>query len=131
LPRKLLCAPGMLRQALQADASLMLCHGLWMHHNLVALQWARRTRRPYLVSPHGMLDQVDLAKSRLVKWTARRLYVDELFRGAACVRAISESEARSARAFGVRAPICLVPNGIWLPPVIESKPAAPWAGQIP
>jgi glycosyltransferase involved in cell wall biosynthesis len=129
-PRKLLYAPGMLRQALQTDASLMLCHGLWTHHNYVAVQWAKRTGRPYLVSPHGMLDEVDLRKSRLVKWTARKLYVDRLFRGAACIRAISESEVGSARAFGIRGPICLIPNGICLPePSKGDRP--PWMERVP
>ncbi len=129
-PRKLLCAPGMLNSALATDASLMLCHGLWMYHNYVALQWARKTGRPYLVSPHGMLDSIDLQKSRAIKWTARKFYVESLFRGAACVRAISESEVNSAREFGVRGPICLVPNGIWLPGVANGAKAA-WHNRWP
>lgn len=129
-PRKLLCAPEMLRHVLATDASIMVCHGLWTHHNYVALQWAKRTGRPYLISPHGMLDEVDLSKSKLVKGVARKLYVDRLLRGAACVRAISESEVQSARAFGVRGPICLVPNGIWLPD--PSKGDLPsWMEQVP
>jgi len=129
-PRKLMYAPQMLRRVFDTDAALLLCHGLWTHHNHVALQWARATRRPYLISPHGMLDQVDLRKSRLVKWVARKLYVDRLFRGAACVRAISESEVHSARAFGVRGPICLIPNGIWLPKISTGDPPS-WMEKVP
>ena len=129
-PRKLLWAPQMLRHVLAADASILVCHGLWTHHNYVALQWAKKTGRPYLISPHGMLDEVDLRKSRLVKWAARKLYVDRLFRGAACIRAISESEVQSARAFGVRGPICLVPNGIWLPEPAKGDPPS-WMEQVP
>ena len=128
-PGKLLYAPGMLKHTFAADAALALCHGLWMYHNWVVLRWAHRTGRPYLVSPHGMLDLVDLRKSRLVKWIARKLYVDRLFRGAASVRAISESEAQSIRDFGVRAPICLVPNGVWMPDSSTSGPA-PWQNDI-
>jgi glycosyltransferase involved in cell wall biosynthesis len=129
-PGKLLCAPKMLRHTLECDASLMLCHGLWTHHNYVALKWAKKTRRPYLVSPHGMVDEVDLRKSKLVKWVARKLYVDPLFRGAACIRAISESEVQSTRAFGARGPICLIPNGIWLPDVSEVAPPS-WMERVP
>jgi poly(glycerol-phosphate) alpha-glucosyltransferase len=62
-----------------------------------------------------MLDAVDLRKSRLKKWVARKLYVDPLIQGAACVRAISVSELNSIRAFGVKRPVCLVPNGVDLP----------------
>jgi glycosyltransferase involved in cell wall biosynthesis len=129
-PRKLLCAPDMLRHVLQADASIMLCHGLWPHHNYVALQWAKKTGRPYLISPHGMLDAIDLKKSKLFKWAARKLYVDRLFRGAACVRAISESEVQSARAFGIRGPICLIPNGIWQPEPSMGDPPS-WRELLP
>ena len=97
------------------EASVVFCHGLWTHHNLVVLQWARRTGRPFVMVPHGMLDVVDLKKSRLQKWVSRKLYMDQLFEKAACVRAISRSEADSIRACGVRAPICLIPNGVDLP----------------
>jgi poly(glycerol-phosphate) alpha-glucosyltransferase len=123
-PRKLLCTRGMLRHTFETKASILVCHGLWTHHNYVATRWASLTGRPYLISPHGMLDKVDLRKSKVVKWCARKLYVDRLFRRATCVRAISESEVESTRAFGFRGPICLIPNGIWLPETSGSRPPA-------
>jgi poly(glycerol-phosphate) alpha-glucosyltransferase len=130
LPAKLYYAPGMLKEVLAADAALALCHGLWTHHNWVTLRWAQLTGRPYLVSPHGMVDHVDLRKSRLLKFLARRLYVDRLFCRAACIRAVSDSEAKSLRIFGVKRPICLVPNGIWTPPLNLVPPPA-WRSQLP
>ena len=114
-PRRFLYAPKMLSAILASQASLVLCHGLWTHHNWVVLQWAKKTGRPYMVVPHGMLDVVDLRKSRLKKWLARRFYVDPLVHGAACVRAISDSEAKSIRAFGTSRPICRLANGVNLP----------------
>jgi poly(glycerol-phosphate) alpha-glucosyltransferase len=129
-PRKLLYAPGMLPFLLAEEASVVLCHGLWNHHNRVVHQWARRTGRPYIMVPHGMLDIVDLQQSRLQKWVARKWYVDALFREAACFRAISQSEADSIRAFGVRAPICLIPNGMELPPAGRAEPP-PWRRALP
>lgn len=129
-PKKLLYAPAMLRELLSARPDIVFCHGLWGYHNRVVLQWARQTRRPYLVIPHGMLDIVDLNKSKLKKWLARKWYVDKLFAGAACFRAISQSEADSIKAFGVRSPVCLIPNGV-LPP--EESDAAPpaWRQALP
>ena len=112
------------------DASVVFCHGLWNYHNRVVLQWACRTRRPYIIVPHGMLDIVDLNKSRLKKWLACKFYMEQLFQGAACVRAISQSEADSIRAYGVRAPICLIPNGMVLPPAGKSEPP-PWRQSLP
>lgn len=129
-PKKLLYTPGMLDFLLAEDASVVFCHGLWNYHNRVVLQWARRTQRPYIMVPHGMLDIIDLKKSRLKKWLARKFYMDRLFEGAACVRAISQSEADSIRAYGVRAPICLIPNGMVLPPTERSDPP-PWRQSLP
>ncbi len=36
-------------------------------------------------------------------------------RGAACLRALCEAEAQSIRAYGMRNPICIIPNGVDLP----------------
>jgi poly(glycerol-phosphate) alpha-glucosyltransferase len=130
LPEKLLYAPGMYPFLLAEEASVVFCHGLWTHHNLVTLQWARKTGRPFVMVPHGMLDIVDLNKSRLQKWVASKLYMDQLFQKAACVRAISQSEAESIRAYGVRVPICLIPNGVDLPPAGEVAPPA-WRQALP
>ena len=130
LPRKLRYTPGMLANALAENADVAVCHGIWPYHNWVAAEWARRTGRPCVISPHGMIDSVDLRKSRLFKRIMRHLYVNRLFEGAACVRAISESEARSVRLFGAKAPICLVPNGIWLPESSQCGPP-PWKDSVP
>ncbi len=129
-PKKLLYAPDMLRELSAADPDLVFCHGLWGYHNRIVLQWARQTRRPYLIIPHGMLDRVDLNKSKLKKWLARKWYVDKLFAGAAGFRAISQSEADSIRAYGVRSPVCLIPHGVVLPATCEVAPPA-WRQALP
>jgi len=129
-PRKWLYAPKMLAELMASDAAIVHCHGLWTHHNLATLQWGRKTGRPFLVSTHGMLDKVDLQKSRLVKHIAAWCYVNRLLRQAACIRAISASEAASIRAFGVKTPICLVPNGAPVPALGPPDPP-PWSQVVP
>jgi glycosyltransferase involved in cell wall biosynthesis len=42
-------------------------------------------------------------------------------RGAACLRALSEAEAQSIRSYGLRNPICVIPNGVDLPDLRESN----------
>jgi poly(glycerol-phosphate) alpha-glucosyltransferase len=129
-PRKFLYAPNLLATLMASNAGLLHCHGLWTYHNQATLQWARKTGRPFLVSPHGMLDPGDLRKSRLVKRLAAWLYMDRLFRKAACIRALSASEAASIRAFGILTPICLVPNGVSLPASSQPQPP-PWNQRFP
>jgi glycosyltransferase involved in cell wall biosynthesis len=50
----------------------------------------------------------------------RALWEDTAHRSAACFHAISEGEYESMREYGLRNPICVIPNGIDLPRAVES-----------
>ena len=95
-----------------SDAAVMHTHGLWQYPSVATLAWHRRTRRPYVVHPHGMLDPWAARNSGWKKRMARALFEGAHLENAGCVRALCESEAISIRAFGVKRPICIVPNGI-------------------
>src|SRR5262249_37195453 len=74
-----------------------------------------------LVAPHGMMDPWALRQSRLKKRVAGLLYQNAQLRQAACIRALCESELRSIRAYGLKNPVCVIPNGIDLPQKPERK----------
>jgi poly(glycerol-phosphate) alpha-glucosyltransferase len=61
------------------------------------------------------------------KRVAALFYENQHLREAACLRALSEAEARSIRSYGLRNPICVIPNGVDLPDLRErnaiTKPA--------
>ena len=106
------------------DSSVIHVHGLWMYHQLAALLDGRRSGRPYVVSPHGMLDSWALSQSSVRKSLMRRVFVDRSLRRAACIHALCVSELESIRALGFGGPIALIPNGVDLPPrheVLEVK----------
>jgi poly(glycerol-phosphate) alpha-glucosyltransferase len=67
-----------------------------------------------------MLDGWALRNARWKKRIAAALYENQHLRGAACLHALSEAEARSIRGYGLRNPICVIPNGIDLPDPRES-----------
>jgi poly(glycerol-phosphate) alpha-glucosyltransferase len=54
------------------------------------------------------------------KRIAALLYENQHLREAACLRALSEAEAQSIRSYGLRNPICVIPNGVDLPDLRES-----------
>lgn len=88
-------------------------HGIWMASAAVAASWSRCTPSGALiVSPHGMLSKVALGYSpgrkRIVRW----LYQDRCFASTDLYHATSEIEAGDVTAFGLRAPICVIPNGL-------------------
>lgn len=105
------------------DPDLVYSVGLWRAPSLAVLRWHRRTKRPYVVAPHGMLDPWAVRNSGLKKKIAGWVFQNQQLRRAACIRALCQSEADSIRAYGLRNPICIIPNGIDLPDA-KSQPVA-------
>lgn len=115
-PRAFGYAPALRTELLNGSFDLVHTQGLWMYPSAATNSWHRRTGKPYLVSPHGMLDPWALANARWKKRLAAVLYERKHLRHAACLHALSASEAQSIRAFGLANPIAVIPNGIELPP---------------
>lgn len=112
-----------------SDLDLLHVHGLWMYPSIATRRWHVRTRRPYVLSPEGMLDPWALANKSWKKRIAMRLYEDAHLRGAACLHALNDSEMQSIRALGYRNPICVISNGVSPPP--RDLPPPPWQGRFP
>jgi len=106
---------------LDADLDVLSVHGLWKYGSVASRRWHRRTGRPYVVHPHGMMDPWALRNARWKKRIAALLYENQHLRGGACLRALSEAEARSIRSYGLHNPICVIPNGVDLPDLRESN----------
>jgi poly(glycerol-phosphate) alpha-glucosyltransferase len=106
---------------LRADLDILSTHGLWKYCSVASHQWHRQSSRPYIVHPHGMLERWALQNAKWKKQIATLLYENTHLRDAACLRALCEAEAQSIRAFGMRNPICIIPNGVDLPEVTESS----------
>jgi glycosyltransferase involved in cell wall biosynthesis len=106
---------------LAADLDIVSTHGLWKYSSVASRRWHSRTGRPYIVHPHGMLERWALQNSKWKKRIAALLYEDRHLRSAACLRALCEAEAQSIRAYGLRNPVCIIPNGVDLPELTESS----------
>jgi len=109
---------------LGADLDILSTHGLWKYCSVASQQWHRRAGRPYIVHPEGMLEPWALQNAKWKKRIAALLYENQHLRGAACLRALCEAEAQSIRAYGMRNPICVIPNGVDLPELAGS-PVSP------
>jgi poly(glycerol-phosphate) alpha-glucosyltransferase len=106
----------------RTQADLVYSVGLWKYPSLAVLRWARRTGRPYLVAPHGMLDPWALRNSGAKKKIAAWVFQNAQLRRANCLRALCAGEAESMRAYGLTNPICVIPNGIDLPDELATSP---------
>jgi poly(glycerol-phosphate) alpha-glucosyltransferase len=114
-----------------ADADLTHVHGLWMYPSLANLMQARRGM-PYVISTHGMVDPWAVANASWKKRLALRFYEDAHLHGAGCLHALCEPELRSIRAFGLKNPVCIIPNGVDL---IDNEPdhsgKPDWSDAVP
>lgn len=112
-----------------SHVDLLHVHGLWMYPSIAARRWHAKTRRPYLISPQGMLDPWALANKSWKKRIAMRLYEDAHLQNASCLHAVGDSEVESIRALGYRSPICVIPNGVNPPPADLAEPG--WRERLP
>jgi len=104
-----------LRQRLSSlisASSVCHIHGIWESHCATACGTARRLKRPYVISAHGMLDPWALEQKRLKKAVYSRLVEFRNLSGAACLRALTSNEAEQYRAFGLTNPVAVIPNGV-------------------
>jgi poly(glycerol-phosphate) alpha-glucosyltransferase len=114
-PRAFGYSPEMMKALLETRSDLAYSAGLWKYPSWAAARWARKQRRPLVVAPHGMLDPWALRHSRVRKVVAGWLYQNAQLNQAACLRALCRNEAQALRAYGLKNPICIIPNGVTLP----------------
>ncbi len=128
-PRSLGYAPNLLAKLDAMAPDVVHAHGLWTLTSRTSLRYCRSQRRPYVVSPHGMMDPWALRQSRWKKRLAWGFYEKAHLSGASCLHALCTAELEAIRAAGLSNPVCVIPVGVELP-TGEPGPA-PWIGKIP
>jgi len=113
-PHRFGYAPKLRRTLKLNDPQILHVHGLWMYYSLATTRWSRGIK-PYIVSPHGMLDSWALKNSHWKKRICAVLYENRHLHGATCLHALNRAEAMAMREYGLRKPICVIPNGVALP----------------
>ena len=92
-------------------------HGLWQFQSRCVNRWKRRTNRPVMISPRGMLDPWALSNSRRKKKIVAAWFENRNLREADCLHALNPSEAASIRRFGLTNPIAIIPNATDIPEI--------------
>lgn len=123
-PRGFGYSPDLARHVMESGADVLHLHALWMYPSLLARRWGTRRNRPYLVTPNGMLEPWALANSRWKKRIAASIYEKGMLAGATCLQANTQKELEDFRAYGLRNPVAIIPNGVDLPadiPVVADR----------
>lgn len=103
-------APQLLPRLIEADLDCLHLHGIWMYPSRAGAKWSRETGRPYLISPHGMLDPWITARGRWKKALARFGYERDSWRRASTLHALTEREARDIQREAGRSDSLIIPN---------------------
>ncbi|MEP3478677.1 MAG: glycosyltransferase [Fuerstiella sp.] len=109
----------------QAKPDLVHVHGHWLHHSLINFIESRRRKIPYIISPHGMLDQWALDQGKWKKRLVWQLFERRHLENAAYIHALCDEEAQQIRSLGIKTAIVTVPNGVNLPRDISDE-NPPW-----
>jgi glycosyltransferase involved in cell wall biosynthesis len=124
-PRRLGVSPRMRRWLKQEVTSnrveIIHNHSLWMMPNIYPGYAVRNSRCLLVVSPHGTLSAHALGLNALQKKVFWHALQAPVLRVAACFQATAESEYEDIRRLGFRQPVCIIPNGIDVPP-LEKTP---------
>jgi len=127
-------APELSHRLASLMPDLVHTHGIWTYLSVATVGWSKSndgiTSRPYLVSTHGMLDPWALHNSRWKKIMAAFVIERRHLKNAACIHAVNNAEAEAIRAFGLRNPICVIPNGIEVHPNNAADRMPPWAADM-
>lgn len=89
-------------------------HGLWLLPNVYSQKMAQAGTR-LVLSPRGMLGRDALAFSRRKKRLFHALFQKRALAKTSLLHATSEAEIDDIRAFGLKTPVVLAPNGVDIP----------------
>ncbi|MEQ1497484.1 MAG: glycosyltransferase [Novosphingobium sp.] len=117
-PTQIGFAPDLLKKLLAARLDCLHQQGIWMYPTRAGELWARRTGKPLVITPQGMLDPWITARGRWKKALARIGYERAAWRRAAFFHALTGREARAIEHEAGRSDSLVLPNVG--PPVISA-----------
>jgi glycosyltransferase involved in cell wall biosynthesis len=109
-PRPIGYAPSLVGRLHEARLDLLHLHGIWMYPSRAGLVWARQTGRPYVISPHGMLEPWTIARGKWKKALARSGYERASWAAASAFHALTGGEGRDIAAETGRTDTLVIPN---------------------
>lgn len=95
------------------EYDLYHAQGIWQYPTYALIDIAREKKKPYLITPRGMLYPQDIRKSNeAFKRLSLRLRLLKDLNRAACVQVTCEDEMKYCRDLGITSPIAIVPNPV-------------------
>lgn len=109
-PAQIGYAPSLPRRMLEADLDLLHMQGIWTWHSRAGALWAKRSGKPFIITPQGMLDSWITGRGRFKKAVAKLWFERDSWRRAFAFHALSQHEAGDVRRETGRAESFIIPN---------------------
>ncbi len=100
--------------ALVEQADVVHLHGVWEPLLAATACAARTVGRPYVITPHGMLDPWSLSQNKWKKKLALALGYRKMLNGASALHLLNDDELKLLAPLGLRPQGVVIPNGIFL-----------------
>lgn len=98
-----------------SDAEVYHTNGLWMDVNHATCAIARSKRKPYVITPHGMLYREALRRSRWKKLPLEWMCFRHDIMNASCIHVTCQQEMEEVRLYGYRGPVAVIGNPVEVP----------------
>lgn len=93
-------------------ADIYHVQGIWMFHGKQVADYARRYKKPYIVTLRGMLYPQALAHKSYIKRISMALYQRQVLKNAAAIQCTCIEEMEHYRRLGFTNPVAIIPNPI-------------------
>ncbi|MCM1220048.1 MAG: glycosyltransferase [Lachnospiraceae bacterium] len=100
---------------LSSEADILHMEGLWRWPHLWMSEWKKQCKKPIVCTPHGMLDPYIIKSQGKLKRAIANLFFQKGLDSVTCYHALCQKELEDIRAYGLKQPIAIIPNGIYLP----------------
>jgi glycosyltransferase involved in cell wall biosynthesis len=103
-------APRMVGSLMKTKPDIVHVHGVWQFQCAAVHVWSMLTGKPYVVSPHGMLEPWIRARSPGLKKAVSALYQNRFLRKAGGFHLLTEKEGADVAEFLHGQPAPIIPN---------------------
>jgi glycosyltransferase involved in cell wall biosynthesis len=100
---------------------LIHAHGLWDGAAVASAAWAKRNKKPFVLSPHGMLEPWAFEHKMYKKAVPWLLWEKRAITAATVIEVKSRKEARGVASRGFCNPLAVIPIGVDSPPLPRAR----------
>lgn len=114
-PLPMLYSPKMRKALMNESPDIFHMEALWRYPQLLMTAWKKHKKAPIVCSPHGMLDPYIINNQGWLKRLISKLFFQKSLESVDCYHALCQKEYEDIRAYGLKQPVAIIPNGINLP----------------